>query len=253
MTENLFTHSSDRSVRVGRVWIPGKQVEQTLARYAKLLFCLNHSVDHPYSLLGSATAIRWKSQCLLFCCHHQIRNYAPDDVVIPTDKMGETLISGSAVIWQEPDGANFGEEYLDIRAMRFDPENYSVPNLELSFFDLYDVDCWKRELEADFFLFGYPTSLRNVDYDKPSIDVQQIVTSAKYVGPSSAEGVHRIQMSRTKGFSSDGLSGGPVFHLASDASGFFVGFAGVMIRGSDTSDIIHLIDAGHILKFFREG
>ena len=252
MTENLFTHFSERSVRVGRVWIPGKQVEQTLARYAKLLFCLNHSVEHPYSLLGSATAIRWKGRCLLFCCHHQIRNYAPGDVVIPTDKEGKILISGSAVVWREPDGINFGEEYLDIRAMRFDPANYGVPNIELGFFDLYDGDCWKRELDANLFLFGYPTSLRTVDYDKPSIDVQQIVTSAKYVEASNAEGVHRIQMNRTKGFSSDGLSGGPVFHLAEDANGFFIGFVGVMLRGSDTSDVIHLIEAGQILKFFKE-
>jgi len=251
MTENLFTHFSDRSVRVGRVWIPGKQAEQTLARYAKLLFCLNHSVDHPYSLLGSATAIRWKTQCLLFCCHHQIRNYEPGDVVIPTDKMGEILISGSAMVWREPDNANSGEEYLDIRAMKFDPANYGMANLELSFFDLYDVDCWKRELGANFFLFGYPTSLRDVDYDKPHINVQQIVTSARYIGRSNAEGVHRIEMNRTKGFSSDGLSGGPVFHLARDASGFFIGFAGVILRGSDTSDIIHVIEAAQILKFFR--
>jgi hypothetical protein len=121
MTENLFTYFSERSVRVGRVWIPGKQVEQTLARYAKLLFCLNHSDEHPYSLLGSATAIRWKGRCQLFCCHHQIQNYAPGDVVIPTDKEGKVLISGSAVVWREPDGINVGEEFLDIRAMRFDP------------------------------------------------------------------------------------------------------------------------------------
>ncbi|WP_159011359.1 hypothetical protein [Bradyrhizobium sp. S69] len=251
MTENLFTRFSDRSVRVGQVWIPGKQVEQTLARYAKLLFCLNHSVDHPYSLMGSATAIRWKDRCLLFCCQHQILQYAPDDVVIPTDKSGEILISGSALIWREPDSTSLGEEFLDIRAMRFIPTNYGVANLEAGFFDLSASDCWKRETDATFFLFGYPTSLRRVDYDKPSIDVQQVVTSAKYVGPSNAEGVHRIEMHRTKGFSSDGLSGGPVFHLAEDANGFFVGFSGVMLRGSDTSDIIHLIEAGQILKFFN--
>jgi hypothetical protein len=252
MTENLFTHFSDRSVRVGRVWIPGKQVEQTLARYAKLLFCLNHSVDHPYSLLGSATAIRRKTQCLLFCCQHQIRNYAPDDVVIPTDKLGEILVSGSSMIWREPNSASSSdEEYLDIRAMKFDPANYSVANLELTFFDLYDVDCWKQELEANFYLFGYPTSLRDVDYDKPHINVRQVVTSARYVGRSNAEGVHRIEMHRTKGFSSDGLSGGPVFHIASDASGFFIGFAGMILRGSDKSDILYVMEASQLLKFFN--
>src|SRR5258708_4832032 len=75
--------------------------------------------------------------------------------------------------------------------------------------------------KSTFVLFGYPTSLRNVDYHSTSIAVKQIVTSAKYRSASCAASVHSIEMIRTGDYGSDGLSGGPVFHLGQDAQGFY--------------------------------
>jgi hypothetical protein len=242
----------DTAVRVGRLWIPGKQVEQTLARYGKLLFCINHSDEHPYSLVGSATAVRLNGECLLFCCHHQIKDYPPDDVVISTDKTGTILVSSSAIVWRESTPGDVDEEYHDLRAMKFEPTNYVGANMGPEFFDLQKNDCWNGDKESTFFLFGYPTSLRNVDYEIPHINVQQIVTSASYVEPSNARGLHRLRMSRLSGFSSDGLSGAPVFHLSEDAKGFFAGFAGIVTRGSESSEIIHFLDARQLTPFFQK-
>ena len=62
---------------IGSVWVPARNVERTLSLYSKLLFCLNHSTEHPYTLVGSATALRIGGRCMLFCCQHQSRATNP--------------------------------------------------------------------------------------------------------------------------------------------------------------------------------
>lgn len=240
------------SVRIGQVWVSGREAERSLARYAKLIFCLTGSNQYPYSLVGTATAIRSGKHCVLFCCQHQISQFKPDEVTISVDKEGKTLISGSSFIWVNKDQTNEDEEYPDLCAMVYDTPKYGEPNLEFGFFDLLDGDCWDGNPDTQFYVIGYPTNLRNVDYDIPYIAVKQVVTSAKYVGHSNASWLHQIQMTRTAKFSSDGLSGAPVFFISRDGRGFFVGFAGVVIRGSDTSDFLHFIDVRMVRQFLEQ-
>lgn len=249
---NLPAWFSATAVRIGKVWVQSREVEKSLARYAKLIFCITGSNEHPYTLRGSATALRTGKHCVLFCCRHQIKGFQPDDVTIPVDKDGKTLISGSQFIWINLDEHNKDEEFLDLCAMVYDIPKYKEPNLEFSFFDLLESDCWNGDTGSQFYILGYPTNLRDVDYDIPNIAVKQIVTSAKYMGRSHASGLHQIQMTRTALFSSDGLSGAPVFHISRDGRGFFVGLAGVIVRGSDTSDFLHFLDVRILLRFLEK-
>jgi hypothetical protein len=252
LVRNIPAWMQASTVRVGQVWIQSRNVEQCLARYAKLIFCTTGSNDHPYSLVGSSTAIRYGKQCLLFCCQHQIQQFRPDEITIPVDKSGKILISGSQFLWIERDDKNKDEDFRDLCAMIYDTENYGEPNLEFSFFGLTEKECWKGDTAAQFYLFGYPTSLRNVDYEIPHISVKQVVVSAVYSGRSHSLGLHRIEMTRTAEFSSDGLSGGPVFHISKDQKGFYAGLAGIVIRGSDTSNFLHFIDARLVFSFLEK-
>lgn len=249
---NLSTWFGATAVRLGSLWVQGRNVEESLARYTKLIFCLTGSQQHPYSLVGSATGVRKGGKCFLFCCRHQIKQFSPDEVTIPVDKSGKILISGSQFIWIERDEQNNDEEYPDLCAMIYDAEKYGEPNLEFSFFEFIERDCWRGDRTSQFYLYGYPSSLRNVDYDTPHIAVKQIVVSAKYSGQSFAAGLHRIEMARTAKFSSDGLSGGPVFHVGRDQRGFYMGLAGIIMRGSDTSNYIHFMDARFLSRFLEK-
>jgi hypothetical protein len=58
-------------------------------------------------------------------------------------------------------------------------------------------------------------------------------------------------MQRSGDYTSDGLSGATVYHVGEDARGFYCGFAGLVIRGSETSDILHFIDPRAMYPFFR--
>jgi hypothetical protein len=238
------------AVRIGSLWVTGRQVETALGRYTKQLFCLTHHVDYPYAFLGSATAVRFRNKFFLVWCRHQTKEYGPGDVTFPVEE-GRVLISGSRFIYIETDDANKDEDFSDLCAMEFPTEKYASANLDSWFFPLQDSECWAGNTDAQFFLFGYPTELRTVEYEVPHVDVKQVVTSGRYHHPSNARDIHCLEMTRTQQFRTDGLSGGPVYQLAKDNNGFFVGLSGIMMRGGDASDFIHFVDARFLLKLLE--
>jgi hypothetical protein len=248
---------SDASVRIGSIWFPVRNLPAALARHTKLVFCLTGLEEHPYSIRGSATGLKFQDLHLLFCCGHQIANVRPRDVVIPLDKEGRMLISGQQMVKLDPHVDELhGEEILDVTAMRFDPAKYGASRIDLGFFDINGADVWNGDPETTFLVFGYPTNLRSVQIDDVSgalsgLKVKMISTSASYVKASQASGLHAIRLQRSGDYTSDGLSGGTVYHVGEDAQGFYCGFAGLVILGSDTSDILHFIDSRAIFPFFK--
>lgn len=126
---------SDASIRIGSIWFPVRNLPAALAGHTKLVFCLTGSDDHPYSLRGSATGLKFQDRHLLFCCGHQIANIEPRSVVIPLDKEGRTLISGQQMVSLDHVQELLGEEILDLTAMRFDPAKYGPSPVDLGFFD----------------------------------------------------------------------------------------------------------------------
>ena len=91
--------------------------------------------------------------------------------------------------------------------------------------------------------------MRLVDYEVPHVHVGQVVTSADYHRPSHARYLHSLKITGKKSFTVDGLSGGPVYHIAKDQGGFYIGLAGLMVRGG--SDFIHFIDVRFIMSLLR--
>jgi hypothetical protein len=248
MIRNLSTWVGASAVRIGRLWVPGRQAETMLANYTKQTFCLTGHEQYPYSFLGSATAVRFADRCFLLWCRHQTRDYAPNDVTIPIEG-GTILVSGSRLLFVNEDQDSADEEFKDLYAMEFVVENYKSPNLESAFFPLREDDAWKGNVDANFYLFGFPTELRSVDYDMPHVHVRQVVTSADYNGPSHARYLHSLKITGKKSFTQDGLSGGPVYHIAKDQDGFHIGLAGIMVRGGN--DYVHFIDVRFVLSLLR--
>jgi hypothetical protein len=136
--------------------------------------------------------------------------------------------------------------------MEFPTEKYDSANLDSWFFPLQDSECWRGNVDAHFFLFGYPTELRTVEYEVPHVVVKQVVTSGRYHHLSNTRQIHCLEMTRTQQFRADGLSGGPVYQLARDYNGFFVGLSGIMMRGGDASDFIHFVHARFLLKLLEK-
>jgi hypothetical protein len=168
--------------------------------------------------------------------------------IIPIEG-GKTLVSGSRLLFVSEHESNADEDYKDLCATEFVIEDYGSPNLEANFFRLHEEDVWQGNADAPFYLFGFPTELRSVDYELPHVHVQQVVTSAEYEGKSHAQYLHSLKITGKKSFAQDGLSGGPVYHLARGKDGHHVGLAGIIVRGGNHH--VHFIDVRFILSLLR--
>src|SRR3974390_372179 len=72
--------------------------------------------------------------------------------------------------------------------------------------------------------FGYPTSLRALEVggERSALNhvrVKMTATIDTYIAPSAAKCVHKVKLHKTERYSSDGLSGAGVYHVAEDARG----------------------------------
>ena len=87
-----------------------------------------------------------------------------------------------------------------------------------------------------------------MDYLLPHITARATQVTGTYDGKSNSPHVHRLEMNRKENFDADGMSGGPVFYIgARGIARYFIGLAGMVIRGSQTSDILHFIEADYLL------
>jgi len=248
MIRNLSGWSAASAVRIGKLWVPGRNTEKTLGKYTKQIFCLNGHEQYPYSYLGSASAVRFGEKCFILWCQHQTKGYSPNDVTIPIEG-GKTLISGSTHHVVTEDESNADEDYKDLCAMQFVPDNYRSPNLEAAFFPLHEQDAWRGNRDTRFQVFGFPTELRRVDYEQPHVHVGQVTTSADYGQASNARYLHSLDITGKQSFDADGMSGGPVYHVAQDREGFYIGLAGVTVRGNRQH--MHFIDVRFILSLLK--
>ena len=198
VVRNLAGWIGASAVRIGKLWVPGRQSEKVLANYTKQTFCLTGHASYPYSFLGSATAVRFGERCFVLWCQHQTREYAPNDITIPIEG-GTTLVSGSRLLFVKEDERSADEEFKDLQAMEFVPENYRSPNLEAAFFPLREGDVWKGNPDANFYVFGYPTELRSVDYELAVTRASPISNLRETKIPFEAGGRHDHQRTTSRG------------------------------------------------------
>jgi hypothetical protein len=239
------------SVEVGGFFVPGSQVEKTLHRYCKKLFIHTGIAEFPYQFFGSSTALKIADRHLLFCCGHQIDQFNPENVSFLHAGTNHT-ISSARKIWPTVTEENKDSDWIDVRGLEYPIPKYEIPNLTSQFFPVrLGSNVWPTNFHKTFILFGYPTERQRVDYEIPHVHGSATCVNGEYAGKSNSPHLHRIKMSRKEVFDADGLSGGPVFYLGTTGLGqYFIGFAGMIMRGGSASEFIHFIEADFILKMF---
>jgi hypothetical protein len=211
----IMEYLARTSVDVCGFFIPARSLEDTLKKYCKQLFILTGNNNYPYRLLGS-----------------------------------------SRMIWPNVTDENRDTDWIDVRGLQYRVDDYKIPNLTNDFFRIVpNKNVWPANAKIGqhhtFILFGYPTEQQIVDYEIPHIHSTAVCTTAEYDGPSQSPHIHRLRMTRKDTFDSDGLSGGPVFYLGSTGAGeYFAGFAGMIVRGGQKSDLIHFVETSFLHKLF---
>lgn len=152
--------------------------------------------------------------------------------------------------------SNADEEYPDVFGIEFKPKAYAIENLSAEFFPVVPNDCWPISTTGDLIAFGLPSGLQDFQISEDEagstlsdVNFRTVVVSGRHHQATHASWVHEAEMIRTKKFPSDGMSGGPVFHIGRDAQGLFIGLAGMIMRGSATSERFYFIDTGFLHQF----
>src|SRR5262249_4856122 len=138
----------------------------------------------PYQLLGSATAVRLGDRHWILCCGHQIDAASPDMVAIYSWNTQE-MIGGSRLNRWIVTEENKDTDYIDIRAIEYIIANYGIANLSYEFFPLSPSTVWPFQAAEDFIVFGFPTELRDLDYEIPHIHMRCVYAQGKYDGTTS--------------------------------------------------------------------
>lgn len=237
-----------KAIQIGSVLIDPKNVEETLHRYVKHIFALNDSDQIPYSFPGSGSAIRIANRHLLFCCGHQIELWKPDQIAFNIYN-SNTIISSTSMFHPTVNSSNADTDFIDARAFEYQIEKYDCDNLESDFFPANPQRIWPNySINAPFMVYGYPSSLQDVDYSFPKIASHAVEIKATYDGGTSSPHLHRIKMVRNTQFNSDGMSGGPVFYLGKEKGSYFLGWAGMVMRGSASSEYLHFLAANFLIE-----
>ncbi len=248
------------ALRIGNIYLRPQAVDEYLAKYCHALVLLNNDRNFPYSIFGSCSTLRNNNRHSLICTAHQIKSYTPDKVCfVPKIASWKTIITGHRFLYSNASEiSKIEEEFVDINAIEFTPSNYSISNLQSEFFNVLDEDCWPNQTLNKFIVFGHPSSkvkysVSEYDWNTKleSIHLVNTYCTAEYDGATEAKFCHRLKVNRFDELTVDGFSGGPVFHVGKDSKGLFIGFAGIAVRGHDSSDSMYCIEAAFIQLLFQ--
>jgi hypothetical protein len=235
-------------VQIGSLWHSAWDLENALHKYCKQIFALTDDPQFPYCLMGSGAAVKMAGRHFLFCCRHQIRDYAPDKIAIPLSHE-KKIMSASSMRQLAITDANRDGDTIDVAAFEYHVENYGMPNLTSEFFPAEDARIWPSgSAQMPFMVFGYP-STRQL-FDEAGIGARSIEVQAIYDGATSSPHLQRVTLQ--KPIDADGMSGGPVFYIGGAPGSFFVGFAGMVMRGGKNSNHLHFMTAHFLMDMAFE-
>lgn len=228
------------SVRLGKLWIPAKQLETSLSRYSHALICVSEEiVSYPYAFRGSSTALRFSNKSFLYCCRHQLDGMDFRNICIsPKYDFSQNLVSGSAFISVNVPQHDQTEAFEDVYCFAYNTKQYGISNFEKEFFEVEEKDIWPKNTTNFLMTFGFPTSEKEFGMDEAEekltrMHFRQHVIKANYSESfkTSNKYYHKADLLKSTIFDFDGMSGAPVFHLGKDELGYFIGLAGIITRG----------------------
>ena len=199
--------------------------------------------EHPdqelfkYYGAGSALILTWESCGYALTAKHVAEQGTPDQVRIPRDD--ESLAFFRFETELKPQGDE--EDWKDLAFYRvhrrLESKEWNHLALPLDMIQLRAAaNCYRPGIRL--WVSGYPNSHSSIDYEAAHIHRGRCIMEASYESEDpSARGKHRIRIDATLE-TFDGLSGSPVFVEADPST---ILFAGILIQGSASSRLAHVI------------
>jgi hypothetical protein len=235
-------------VQIGAIFYGAYEVENVLQKFCKQIFALTGDERFPYCLVGSGVAIQIAGRHFVFCCRHQVTGYTLDKIAVPLS-YEKKIMSATSIRAPRITEDNRDTDIIDVTAFEFDVEHYGVANLTSEFYPIDDARVWPTATaQMPFMVFGYPCSRQL--FDEERIGGRCIEVQAVYDGGSSSPHLQRVKVQKL--LDADGMSGGPVFYIGGAPGSYFVGFAGMVMRGGSNTNYLHFMAAGFLLDLALE-
>jgi hypothetical protein len=238
---------------------PAKTMKQLdIAHCARPVLFENASREYPYSIGGTAFVVKFKERHFVITARHVLNlpNFEPRQFCIQ----------------YRPDGRDFlplGALYLVRGADEDDTDQYDIAVREVDSgavrdelfgdyppYNLLAMDRYTIYSERGAYIYrGYPSDLREVDFDDSRIEQGAVTSRAEYAGRTQYAAIRELKLLDLNPLTSiDGLSGSPVFqvHSEDDSKYSREAFAGMMIRGSIASGKVFLIEHGRVIDLLTQ-
>ena len=243
--DTIVERMSKLSVELNGIIWPGTAVEKVLARYAFNLFVHNDDPTYKISLLGSATAVRFRGRYLLLATQHQLVGTELERISMMSDD-GEVAITSGGVRSYRMSSET---DAFDLIAFDFTEPCAARPDLRPRFFDLTRIppNVVDKAIIA-FLLTGYP--FKDQRYEVHETNqlglARRLVTCLPESQPSD-DALLSVRSTTPLPHDPDGMSGGSAFVVQESNGQFDAYFAGIIVRGG--REIFHVIKAGYVFSF----
>ncbi len=246
MARDVLRHLAATSAVLNGVVIPGRSIEATIARYAFNVFILTGYEAFPVILRGTGTAIRFQGKELFVCTQHQLSGIDPEKVGMMTEGGGRLITSGGTryfTLSDQTDGH-------DLIAFNFSEPVAAYPELRPRFFNFKRPENLDTEVLA-YVVTGCATGDQSYDVeDNDHIGVARRSVLCDLSDEQPADpAMLALRTREPMSFNPDGMSGGSVFVVHRDQSGYWIDFAGIVVQGG--GGVFRIIKVAVVHRFLK--
>lgn len=244
--KTVLDRFAELGVNVNGLVIPGRLIENTLARHA-LNLVINNNDDETFRifLMGSATAVRYKNREIMLVTQHQLKGIDESQVAMMTDSGSHVITSGGRRGYHP----NPDSDANDIIAFDFTELCKDWPELKPRFFNLTHVppDVVNVNVLA-MLLVGCPAAVQKYEiHENNHLGLARFhVTCLPHSQPSDSA-LLTVKPTTPLEINPDGMSGGAAFVIQYETGEPHAFFAGLIVRGG--RDYLHILKAGVVLAF----
>lgn len=246
-SDTILGQFLDHSVDLNGVIIPGRFIEHALAQHTFNLVVNNNDETFKISLVGSATAVRYRGREILLTTQHQLRGVDESQVAMLTDSGSHIVTSGG----RRGYSAHPETDAYDIVAFDFTEPCKDRPQLKKRFFNLTKGPADVLNIHnIAVLLSGYPSAEQTYEIHENNhlgLTRRQIVCLPD--SQPSDIALLTVRVRKPLDEHPDGMSGGSAFVIQLIEGRLVAYFAGIIIRGGRES--FQILKSGFVMAFLN--
>lgn len=201
---------------------------------------------------GSCFIVRYCSRFFVITAQHVTKNFEAHQIRVqyqPSESKCVPLLRHYSIQGEESDDTDQYDIFiLAVDEGKLDPALFG----EYQPYNLCESEAYTFfNPTSNYATRAFPTYLRQLSYEKRSVEITSLLVDAAYVGRTgTTTGMHILKINLANQIDDfDGMSGAPVFQIRHDGpKNSYVSFAGMLLRGSSVAGTIQFLEHEKIIS-----